>query len=150
MQKGDFAGCVPRCLQAHPQAAGLPRHQLFPLGSCIVKRPAAGAAEGRIAYDTGIVMQDMQRIEAGIHQKFVHLAGGGPPVVVVALQQPFLARQVLDKGKVGFGIVQVHGPAGIPRQHHGISGADEFAPVGFESGQIPLPAGKDIHGFICP
>ena len=26
---------------------------------------------------------------------------------MVALQQPFLARQVLDKGKVGFGIVQV-------------------------------------------
>ena len=74
------------------------------------------------------------------------------PLTVVNNLSDFIFGFIRAIGLIllGFGIVQVHGPAGIPRQHHGIPGADEFAPVGFESGQIPLPAGKDIHGFICP
>ena len=150
VQEGDLAGRVPRRLQAHPQAASLPRHQLFALSCHIVKGPAAGAAEGGIAQNTGVVVQDVERVKAGIRQVLFHLAGGGPPVVVVTFQQPFLARQTLDIGEVRLGIAEVHRPAGVPRQHHGILGADEFAPVGFEFGQIPLPAGKNIHGFICP
>ena len=93
-------------------------------------------------------MQNVQRIKAVGGQKRLHLAGRRPPVVVVAFQQPFLARQVLDKGKIRLGVVQVHGPAGVARQDNGVLRAYELAPVGFQSGQVPLPPRENVHGLV--
>ena len=46
-------------------------------------------------------MQDVHGIKAVFCQVALHLAGGRPPIIMVAFQQPFLTRQVLDKCKVG-------------------------------------------------
>ena len=147
MQKCNFL-CAPPCLQRHAQAAGFARHDLGILGVGIVKRPAAGAAQGIIPHHAGIVMQDVHGIKAVFCQVALHLAGGRPPIIMVAFQQPFLTRQVLDKRKVGFGVLQLHGPAGIPRQNDCILRGDQRAPVCFQLGQIAFPAFKNIHRLI--
>ena len=69
---------------------------------------------------------------------------------MVALQQPLLARQILYKGKIRLGIVQVHGPAGVARQNHNILRLYQLAPVGFQSGQVALPPRENVHWFVRP
>ena len=89
-------------------------------------------------------------IKAAFGQVALHFACGRPPVVMVAFQQPFLARQVWINAKS----VSVHSSFMAqrvsPRQNDGILRGNHRAPVCFQLGQIAFPAFKNIHRLIPP
>ena len=68
------------------------------------------------------------------------------PQVRMLLQQ-LLAGQPLQKSKICRCVLQFHGPADIPRQHDGVLGFDQFAPVALQPLHIAVPPRKNIHGF---
>ena len=137
-------------LQAQPQPADLPVHHLFVVGFVRVEQPPPRPAQSVAVHRIGVVVQQAQGIEPLRPEKCVHLVGGGPPVVVVALHDQFLARQAVQEGEVLPGVGQPHGPADVPRQYHRILRLDQLAPVGFQLFDIAVPAGEHVHGFGAP
>ena len=94
MEKRNFLP-LPCASQRHSQPSRLPGHNFGVLGGGVIKGPAAGAAQSQIAHDAAVVVQNVQRIKAVFRQIALHFPGSGPPVIMVALEQPFLARQAL-------------------------------------------------------
>ena len=92
-------------------------------------------------------MQNVQGIKAFCFEVGIHLVHGRPPVIVVALHDDLLPGQALQKFKILTGIGQAHGPADIPRQHDGVLGFDQLAPVALQPLHIAVPPRKNIHGF---
>jgi len=92
-------------------------------------------------------MQDVQGVKALSLEVSVHLVGRGPPVIVVSFHDQLLAGKLLQKRKIPARIVQAHGPADIPRQHDGVLGFDQLAPVALQPLHIAVPPRKNIHGF---
>ena len=82
-------------------------------------------------------------------QKAFHLFHRRPPVIMVTLQKQLLAGQTLQKGKVRNGILQLHGPTGIPRQHNRILRTHQSIPVPLQLFHVALPARKNIHGLFA-
>ena len=104
-----------------------------------IEQPAPCAAEGVALHRVGVVVQDMQGIEALRFQVGVHFVGRAPPIIVVALHDELLARKLLQKREIPAGIGQAHGPADIPRQHDGVLRGDEFAPAALQPLYVIVP-----------
>ena len=112
---------LPRCLKRRLQPDQLPLEHLLGLGrSVLLKKPAPGAAQGGISVEGAVVVEDVKLVKAVFGKKAVHLGRGGPPVIVVALEQPFLPRQGVEKRKIRFRLLQRHAPGNVAAQHHGV------------------------------
>ena len=79
-------GLLPRRLQRSLQPQQLPVQHLGIVGLLFfLQKPAPGAADGVIAVEKAVVVQQFQRGEAVGLAKGAELGGGGLPVIVVAL-----------------------------------------------------------------
>ena len=132
-------------VEAHLQAAYLPVHHLFVVRLPHIEQPAPGAADGVALHGVGVVVQDVERIEALGFQVGVHLVGGGPPIVVIALHDELLAGQLLQKFEIPAGIGKAHGPADVACEDDGVLRLYELAPVGLQPFHIAVPAGENVH-----
>ena len=77
--------------------------------------PPPGSAQGILPIDMAVVMQQLQRGQPFVRTKGMEFCGGGPPVIVVALEQVFPAGKAVQKTEVRLRLPEVHAPGGIPR-----------------------------------
>ena len=83
-----------------------------------------------------------------LRQELVDLAAGGPPVVVVPLEQDFLTWKAVQKLKIQQSVLQLHGPGDVPGDHHRVPLLDDTPPVLLQAFHVVVPALEYIHGFF--
>ena len=107
--------------------------------------PAMSAADGDflVAQDSCRAVEVLYLI-FGVHA--VQLTGTFPPVVMVAADHDFPARQGPDLIQVFLGILQVHGPRRIAGDEDDVIVTDTALPVGGDALPMVLPAAaEDFH-----
>ncbi len=121
----------------------------------------------------GIVAQEGQALQRLLPAEGLQLADRSPPVIVVAPQENFPARQGVNEGQVRQGLLQGFGPGDISadkdrilRPHSLLPGLDQpfgvIGPAGAENRhgfvdrarQVKICDGKEFHarspGGACP
>ena len=80
--------------------------------------------------------------------EFIEFRSGGPPVVVVALEDDLPARNFIDPGEVLSGVLQPQSPAQVPAQDQGIL-ARQHRQALSELVHVPHPGtAEDVHGLL--
>ena len=80
-------------------------------------------------------------------EKLFHLGFGGPPIIVVPLEDNLPAGQAFNKLEILEGLFQPHGPGDIPGDYHRVFRLYQPPPMGFQFFHIPIPTAENIHGF---
>ena len=141
---------LPRRLQGALQPPDLPQQHLFVVGPLVVQlvKPPTGAAQGQLSVELTVVVENFHGGQLMLPEEPLHLGGGVPPVVVVALEQILLPRQGVDEPEVLQRFLQTHAPGQVAAQHGDVlrpqSGEGLLQPE-----YIVLPAvSEDLHGFV--
>ena len=113
-----------------------------------LQKPASGAAQGIVAVKGTVVVEHIQGGEALLREEALHLGGGGPPVVVVALYQIFLTGELVQEAEVRLRLLQGDAPGGVSRQdQHVVCG--QLAQGRADPGCVILPRrAEHLHGFV--
>ena len=111
--------------------------------------PAPGPAQSHFAVQPAVVVQDLQGGKPVFGKEFFHLGRGGPPVVVVSLQQDLpSAGQGVQKGEVLPRLLQAHAPGQVPAQDHRVLRADLRETLPELLHIAGPPPAENVHGFV--
>ena len=143
-------GLLPRRLQRSLQPQQLPVQHLGIVGLLLLlQKPAPCAADGVTAVEKAVVVQQFQGGEAIGLTKGAELGGGGPPVIVVALDEIFFAGKLLQKPEILHGFLKTHSPGGVSHQHQHIL-RRQLAQGRPDPLCIVLPRGAEhLHGLVA-
>lgn len=113
------ASSYPRRFERRLEPADLAQHDLpvVRLAPGLLIKPAARAADGIIAVEIAVIIEDIHGVHIVRRKKAVSLFRGAPPEVVVALEQDLFPRQRLDKLKVRQRLLHGHAPGKIAAEH---------------------------------
>ena len=141
---------VPCRLQRCFQTAHLPLEHLGIMlaGLLLFEEPATGAADGKIAVFIEIVVENELILKAVLLAELIKFRGGGPPVVVVALEDDLPSGDLVDPREVLPGVVQSQSPAQIAAEHQGVllRQNGEALP---ELVHVTHPgSAEDVHGLL--
>ena len=107
-------------LEGRLQAQDLPGDHLFVvvLALRFLVKPAAGAADRSVLpVGKGVVVEKGDRGKTVLREKRRHLRHGGPPQVVVSLEDDLPAGQVVYKPEILPDAGQVHAPADVSAEN---------------------------------
>ena len=114
----------------------------------LLKKPSPGAAQGNIAVEMAIVVEQVHVRKAALLAKALKLRRRVPPVVVVALDEELPAGKLGKKAEVGLCLGKSQCPAEVSHDDQGILLAQN-AEIFLELLHIACPlAAKDVHGLV--
>ena len=61
----------------------------------LLQKPAAGAADGVVAVKGTVIVQQRQRVKPVLFAERAELCRGGPPVIMISLDEIFLTGKLL-------------------------------------------------------
>lgn len=131
-------------LQGELQALHLPGEDLLVLRRLGRVLPAPRPGHRHPVHHQGVVLE-------GVHprgQGGPEAADGGPPVVVVALEEDLPPGQAGEVQEVRDRLGEAHGPGDVPGDHHQVLLAHHLPPPPEEGLRVPFPArSEDGHGL---
>ena len=142
---------VPRRLERCLEPADLAQHDLpvVRLAFGLLIKPTARTADGIIAVEVAVIIENVHGVHVVRRKKAVGLFGSAPPEVVIALEQNLFPGQSLDELKVRQRLLHGHAPGKITAEHADIV-VVQGRKTKFDFFYIIFPrSAKYVHGLIC-
>lgn len=115
VQKNQF-WLLPSRLQGGFQPDQLPSEHLLIMlpGPLLLEEPAPGSTDGVRSIIKAVVVQKMQVFKPVFPAELIKFRSGGPPVIVISLENDFSAGNIsADPFKIRFRVGQIQRPAQI-------------------------------------